>query len=399
MLQKFTIPAKSFQAIALLFILITLVATMQAYVLQRKTAPGQKPAYTKYNNYVIFQRSHFHLLEGKNLYVEYPADQIDLFKYSPTFAFLFGVLAWFPDWLGLSLWNLLNTLVFLLAIWYLPAPDIRKKALILLLALPDMVVSLQNSQSNVLVAGLLILSFGLFEKQRYFLATLCILTTFYIKIFGIVAILLFLFYPGRMKILLYAAVSFLLLGLLPLPLIGLEQLKSSYIQYFDLLKTDHSVFYGLSVMGWLKSWFSLDPSKIMVVGSGFLLMFLPLLRYRSLPEYRVRVLLLAAVLIWVVIFNHRAESPSFIIATSGIYIWLLSFRPRPVEIALLCLVFIFTSLSASNIFPGHIREDFLEPYVIKAVPCILVWGKIVVDLYRERGVTRNRAPISTLGQS
>ena len=193
--------------------------------------------------------------------------------------------------------------------------------------------------------------------------------------------------------------AFLLLGLLPLPLIGLEQLKSSYIQYFDLLKTDHSVFYGLSVMGWLKSWFSLDPSKIMVVGSGFLLMFLPLLRYRSLPEYRVRVLLLAAVLIWVVIFNHRAESPSFIIATSGIYIWLLSFRPRPVEIALLCLVFIFTSLSASNIFPGHIREDFLEPYVIKAVPCILVWGKIVVDLYRERGVTRNRAPISTLGQS
>ncbi|MEI6683220.1 MAG: glycosyltransferase family 87 protein [Bacteroidota bacterium] len=399
MRKKFTIPVKSFQAIAILFILITLVATMQAYVLQRKTAPGQKPAYTKYNNYVIFQRSHFHLLEGKNLYVEYPAEQIDLFKYSPTFAFLFGVLAWFPDWLGLSLWNLLNTLVFLLAIWYLPAPDIRKKALILLLALPDMVVSLQNSQSNVLVAGLLILSFGLFEKQRYFLATLCILATFYIKIFGIVAILLFLFYPGRMKVLFYAAVSFLLLGLLPLPVIGLEQLKSSYIQYFDLLKTDHSAFYGLSVMGWLKSWFSLDPSKIMVVGAGFLLMWFPLLRYRSLPEYRVRVLLLTAVLVWMVIFNHRAESPSFIIATSGIYIWFLSIRPRPVEIVLICLVFIFTSLSASNIFPGHIREDFLEPYVIKVVPCILVWGKIMFDLYRERIVSRNATQVSTLGQS
>src|SRR5580658_9739822 len=43
---------------------------------------------TYYNNYVIFKYSFFHLIDGKNLYGIYPDDHWDLFKYSPTFAFL-----------------------------------------------------------------------------------------------------------------------------------------------------------------------------------------------------------------------------------------------------------------------------------------------------------------------
>ncbi len=389
-MRKFHLQDKLFMGMIGLYILVTLFATTQALVLKRKIVPGNTgPAYTKYNNYVIYQRSHFHLLEGKNLYAEYRAEQIDLYKYSPTFAFLFGSLAYLPDWLGLTLWNLLNILTFLFAVWLLPLPGLNRKALILLLSAPDVMNSLQNSQSNVLVAGLIICGFGLLEKKYYFLATLCILATFYIKIFGIIAILLFLLYPKRRKILGYTVLSFLLLGLLPLTAIGFDQLLTAYLQYFELLKMDQSVSYGLSVMGWLKAWFSLDLSKVFVVLAGFILLCLPLLRYRKFHEYGFRVMFLSAVMIWMLIFNHKAESSSFIIATSGFYILFMSARVRWADWLLLYLVVLFTSLSSTDLFPAVIREGIFADYVIKVVPCILIWGKILSDLCMERIGIRN----------
>ena len=380
---------KLFHVIAGLYILVVIVITVQALVLQRKTAPGKAVEYTKYNNYVIYQRSHFHLLDGKNLYKPYPGEQIDLFKYSPTFAFLFGGIASLPDWIGLMLWNLLNIIVFLFAIWYLPALDLKKKALILLLSASDIIISIQNSQSNVLVAGLLVCGFALFEKKQYFLAVLCIMTTFYIKIFGIAVLLIFLMYPGRFKTVLYAIGSFLLLGLLPLPFIGFEHLKTAYLQYFDLLKMDQSVSQGLSVMGGLKVWFNLTLSNWVVVSSTFILMSIPLFMLKKLPEYTYRLLFFTALMIWMIIFNYRAESPSFIIATVGIFIWFLSWKAKTMDVVLLCLVVLFTSLSSTDIFPPDLRENYLEPYVVKVVPCIIVWVRVLVDLYKMKGLTRN----------
>ena len=64
-----------------------------------------------YNNYLIFKNSAIHLINNENLYVLYRQQQIDLFKYSPTFSFFFLGLTFLPNWLGLFLWNALNVLV------------------------------------------------------------------------------------------------------------------------------------------------------------------------------------------------------------------------------------------------------------------------------------------------
>jgi len=379
-MKNIRITDRFFAVMVVLYLVITLSVTTQEYLLKRERLPGETHLFTKYNNFVIFQRSFYHLVEGKNLYVPYRNEQIDLYKYSPTFALMFGVLAWMPDWLGLGLWNLMNTLALICGIWLLPVPTLKKKGLILLLALLDMLISLQNSQSNVLVAGLLICGFGLLEKKRYFTAMLCILMTFYIKIFGIAALLLVFLYPEKWKILKNAVLAFLVLGILPLPLMGTGRFITAYLQYFDLLKMDQSVSYGLSVMGVLKSWFNLDAPKTLVLLAGTILLLLPLIKRKEFSHYRFRLMFLASVLVWIIIFNHKAESPAFIIATSGIYIMVLSFRPGVAGNVFAVLVFLFTSLSASDIFPVSLRDGFFVPYTIKVVPCILMWGRILFGL-------------------
>jgi hypothetical protein len=322
-------------------------------------------------------------LEGKDLYRSYyPEEYWDLYKYSPTFALFFGCFAWFPDWLGLTLWDLLNVMVFFIAILYLPGFDDKKKMLILLLSVPDVLTSLQNSQSNVFVTGWLILGFVLLERKSYFVATLCLVATFYIKIFGVVALILLLFYPGKRKSILYAIFWMIILWIIPAIIIGFKPLLNTYLQYENMLKNDQSVSLGISVMGWIKSWFGFDMSKTVLALTGFLIMCIPVVNFRKFTEYTNRILLFSALLIWMVIFNHKAESPTFIIATAGIFLWFFSTKKSLINIVLLCFVVVFTSLSYTDLFPPSVRENLIDHYVIKVVPCILVWIKIMVDLLR-----------------
>ncbi|MBK8081312.1 MAG: hypothetical protein IPK25_14155 [Saprospiraceae bacterium] len=68
--------------------------------------------YNKYNNYTIFEKSFQHLKNNQDLYILYPEEHWDLYKYTPSFSVLFGIFSVLPDWLGLTLWNILNAMVF-----------------------------------------------------------------------------------------------------------------------------------------------------------------------------------------------------------------------------------------------------------------------------------------------
>ncbi|HKC68482.1 MAG TPA: DUF2029 domain-containing protein, partial [Bacteroidia bacterium] len=107
---------------------------------------------------------------------------------------------------------------------------------------------------------------------------------------------------------------------------------------------------------------------------------LPLVKIKNYKDYSFRLTLFASILIWIVIFNHRAESPTFIIALAGIVMWFYSQTPKKENVVLLILAIVFTCLSPTDLFPRYIRQNFLEVYVIKAVPCILIWFKITYDL-------------------
>jgi hypothetical protein len=367
--------------IFLTYVVFALFASISSLLTGKKSFDESGMQYTRYNNYVIFKSSFYHLKEGKDLYVLYPQEHWDFYKYTPTFSAFFGALAVVPDWLGLNVWNLLNALLLLLAIYYLPFFSSYKKGLILMLCLIELMTSMQNSQSNALIAGLIILAVGLLERDKYLWATLCVVFSVYIKLFGIVGFALFLLYPKKLKLALYSLVWAVVLFVIPLIFINPQQYVSLMQSYRSLLSQDHAASYGYSVMGWLNSWFGYIGSKDVIVLIGAAIFMLPFCRVKNYTNEAFRVLMLASVLLWIVIFNHKAESPTFVIAIAGAALWFVYGEKSAANVILFVCAFIFASLSPTDIFPRFIREEFVKPYCLKAVPCIFIWGKIIYELF------------------
>ena len=359
--------------------LAVLIVTLQGALHGTKTYEEGGIEYTKYNNYVIFKQSYFHLIENKDLYQLYPQEHWDLYKYSPTFSLLMGLLAYLPDFLGLLIWNLLNAFVLFFALWKLPFSSDEKRIWAFLFLVIELVTSLQNAQSNGLMAGLIILAFVYLEKKNIALATLCIVATIFIKLFGIVAFALFLFYPNKLKSALYTLGWILLLAVLPLILISPEQLTFLYKSWGNLLQNDHSISIGFSVSGWLFTWFGLNLKTVSLVVGTFLFC-VPFIHYKYFNEVRFKLLYLASILLWIVIFNHKAESPTFVIAVTGVAIWFFTQEFNKLNFSFLILALLFTVLAATDLFPKFIRDDYFIPYVVKVVPCIFIWGKITWEL-------------------
>jgi hypothetical protein len=375
------------KVIVIIYVLFAVIASVQALLLEYKRFEPNGKLYSQYNNYVIFKQSFTHLKNHQDLYVLYPEEHWDLYKYTPTFSVFFSVFSILPDGLGLNIWNLLNALVLLVSVYYLPRLTLYQKGIILLLLLIELMTSMQNAQSNALIAGLLILSFGLLERGKLLWATLCVLLCAFIKLFGIVGFALFLLYPNKVKSALYTLLWTIVLFVLPMLFVGFEQTLKLYKSYLNMLANDHEVSYGYSVMGWLHSWFSMDINKNLIVLAGVLIFLVPFYRIRLYKEFYFKYLILVSVLLWIVIFNHKAESPTFIIAMAGASLWFMVAKKNVFNIALFILAFIFTSLSPTDLFPRHLQEAFVKPYCLKGVPCIFIWFKVIYDalVYRPQG--------------
>ncbi len=365
----------------LIYVLLAILASVQALALGEKQFLPDGPFYSHYNNYVIFKQSWFHLIEGKDLFILYPSEHWDLYKYSPTFAQFFGLFAYLPDLLGLALWNVLNALVLWWGIVRLPGLKLGNATKLGLFVAIELMTSLQNAQSNALLAGLLLLAFTALEERKYTWAMFCIMGTVFIKIFGVVALALCLFYPQKWKMALWGLLWALVFFVLPLVLISWDQLIFLYQSWGRLLQDDHTASYGFSVMGSLHAWLGIEPSKMLVLGTGVVLFCVPLLRIDRYSDLQFRLLLLASVLIWVIIFNHKAESATFVVAMCGAGIWYFCReKPEKWALVLLILAFVFTSLSPTDLFPKPIRKNYLEPLMVKALPCILIWAVLIVEM-------------------
>ena len=73
------------------------------------------------------------------------------------------------------------------------------------------------------------------------------------------------------------------------------------------------------------------------------------------------------------------ESPTYIIAMAGVSIWYFSQARTVTNMILVIVAFIFSSLSQTDVFPRSLQDNFIDPYIIKAVPCIIIWVKLIVD--------------------
>lgn len=341
-------------------------------------------AFSRYNNYLIFKESFGNLIQDADMYAPRPEKFYDLYKYSPTFAVFFAPFYYMHDYAGLLLWNLVNALPLFLVIWLLPQLDQKKKIFILLFILIELMTNMQNLQSNALVAALMLGAFAAFEKKKLFLASLLVVFSAYIKVFGIAAALLFLFYDGKIKFMLYSIFWFFFFAFLPLIFTDLDILYFQYEGWFELLANDRSISNGISVYGILQSWFGISSGKNAVLICGTVLLLLPLVFFKNFKNYHYRLLFACSIMIWGIIFNHRAESPTYIIAVCGAAIWYFVSPKNKLNTALVIGLFIFTILSPTDLFPRLIRNQFIVPYSLKALPCVLVWIKLNYDLLTQK---------------
>jgi hypothetical protein len=279
-----------------------------------------------FGNFDIFRHSFVHLVEGNDLYVHHRAEPGDLFKYSPTFALAMAPFWVMPNWLGLPVWNLLNALAPLVAVNRL-ALSREARAFILLFCALELFVSLQNLQSNGLAAALMIGTFAALERDRPIVAALLAGLAFHIKIFGMVAAVLCVFYPRRAIFLLTAAMITAALGLLPAAVTGLDGLAVQYRGWVDLLGHDQ-IPNNLSLMGFLDTWFGLKLANLSLQFAGIAILLALLSQRRRWSDFDWRLTYLASMLMWVVVFNHKTESPTFVIAMFGAGLGPLSSRRR-----------------------------------------------------------------------
>lgn len=325
-----------------------------------------------YNNFLTFKYSFYNLLHQQPLYIMHPAQHQDLFKYSPTFAMCMAPFYILPEWAGIFFWNLLNVFVPFLAIHKLKISQ-PAKAFVLFFIVFDLLTSIQNSQSNGIMAGLIIAAFASMENKKPVMAALFICFGFYIKVFAAVAAIIFLFYDKKMRFLLACAGWGILLGILPALFGGFDQLILHYKDWFQLLAVDPAHELNFSFMTLTQRWFHFTASDSWYLVPGMILLLLPLVRKKQWENFNFRLAFIASVLVWVVIFNHKAESPTFVIAMCGAALWGLSQPPSLMRTFLLWFVFILTGLSATDLFPLYIRKEIIVPYCLKALPCIVIW--------------------------
>lgn len=360
----------------IVMVVVCAALTLQNYMLSKTGLWADH--YTFYNNFVIFKQSFFHLLHDQNLYLLYPEEHYDYFKYSPSFALFMVLFSWIPDIVGLFFWNLLNCLVVYYAIKNIRGFNQKNHLFILGFVFLELIVSTMASQSNLLVGGIILFAFNNLEKEKPGNAALLIVMGIFIKLFAGFAGLLFLFYPKKTQFLFYVVLWSLVLLFAPLIITSPENLISQYKGWLTLLNEDRTVSNGMSIYTILFTFFGFVNKNLVLLG-GFILLVLPLLKIRHYTDYGFRLWYLSAILIWIIVFNHKGESPTYVIALVGCALWGVATRPSLLLKIILFVTWFFSSFIKSDVFPRSIRQG-LHPDFTNALMPSLVFIIIITTL-------------------
>lgn len=335
---------------------------------------GRLPYHHK--TFPAFRDSFYHLMRGQNLYATNYVGP-DLYKYSPTFALLFAPLALLPFTVGVLLWDALNAfLLYHVVGSLLPGEDGTVARLLLL---PEVFAAVQASQSDALVCALILLAFLAAERGRVAGEAAAIGLGTAVKLFPLAGVTFALFHPRRLRFAAYLALAAVVLVLLPVVVVSPSALAAQYHQWRVLAQAD-AANRGSSVMGLLAWLVPGNWPNWPVQLAGTLILVAPLVRRARWRDADFRLLFLASLLVYAVIFNHRAERSSFVIAGAGAVVWWAVQRsPRP-RWKLVLLLSCFVGLDAP--------------------PFIVLWGVIQAALWSpaQQPVTPPEARPSRIGQ-
>ena len=341
----------------------------------------------KYNNYMIFKNVFTNTLAPRNIYLQYPEIHFDSNHYGVFFSILIAPFAILPDWLGIVLWNVANTSVFLFAIYKLPFSK-AKKAFFAWLCLQEFITAAVSLQFNIALTGLLMLSAVYVYERKETKSAIAILIGFFVKLYGIAGLSSFFFMKNKWRFILsfmgFGIIFLVLPMLLSSPQFGIQ----SYGDWFQSLSEKNLSNQVLgnrqdySLMGIVRRVSgNSEISNLVFLLPGILVFGLPYLRIKQYKNLPFQLMILASTLLFIVLFSSGSESPTYIIAVAGVMVWFTMQKEKsPLIIGLLIFVIILTCFSFSDLFPKFIKENYIMKYSLKALPCCIVWFRVIYEL-------------------
>ena len=351
----------------------------------------------RHNNFLIFRGVFWHTIQKLSLYDFYPTEYNDHNHYGPIFSLVIAPFAVVPDAIGLLGWLVVLALGMYYAVRRLPLEEGRQIFLYWFCA-HELLTALQMQQFNIAIAAIIIGSFAAIEKGREVTAAFLIVLGTFVKLYGVVGLAFFFFVKRKPRFILALIGWSVVCFVAPMLISSPEYVVGQYVEWYERLAAKNgentfSLMQNISLLGMIrKASGSASYSDLLVILPGLTLFGLPYLRFGQYRHLAFRYAILSSVLLFVVLFSTGSESSTYIIPFAGIALWYTTspWKRSGWDVALLVFAFVLSSLSPSDLFPRSLREAYVLPYALKALPPTLIWLRLSYEL-----LTRDYAPSKT----
>ena len=349
------------------------------------------------NNYLIFKYEFWHVIDKLPLYIHYPDEYFDLNHYGPFFALVIAPFALLPTWLGMLLWLIALTLFLYIAVTR-DSFSSWQQVFICWFCAHELLNGIQMQQFNIAIAAIVVLSYHLIRREKDFWAACLIMIGTFVKLYGIVGVVFFLFsrHKGRLvlSLLFWAIVCFLAPMLISSPDYIVGQYHDWYVSLMEK-NADNMFSQGtnISLLGLVRKFTHCATySDLWLIIPGLIAFALPLLRFKQYAYEGFRQTILASVLMFTILFSTGSENSTYIIPVVGVVIWYTAapWQRSRWDIALMVYVFICCTMAHSDIIPRFLREEYVKPYALKALPVVIVWFKLCYEV-----ITKDYQPLSS----
>ena len=348
----------------------------------------------RHNNFLIFRGVFWHTLQKLSLYDFYPKEYNDHNLYGPIFSLVIAPFAVVPDALGLLAWLVVLALGMYYAVRRLPLEEGRQIFLYWFCA-HELLTALQMQQFNIAIAAIIVGSFAAIEKGREVTAAFLIVLGTFVKLYGVVGLAFFFFVKRKPRFILALIGWSVVCFVAPMLISSPEYVLGQYVEWYERLAAKNgentfALMQNISLLGMIRKISgSASYSDLWVILPGLALFGLPYLRFSQYRHLAFRYGILSSVLLFVVLFSTGSESSTYIIPFAGIALWYVTspWKRTGWDVALMVFAFVLSSLSPSDLFPRSLREAYVLPYALKALPPTLIWLRLSYEL-----LTRDYAP-------
>lgn len=365
-----------------------------------------------FNNFLIYKFTFWHAVEGKSLFLNH-GDHFDVNHYGPIFSLIMAPFAIIPSlWMGVALWHLALAMFLW---WAIQRSTLTTAQIVVVIWLTahELLNALGMSQFNVATAAMILLTYSAIHRGKDVWAAFWIVLGVLVKAYGIVGLAFFFFTRNKIKFTMWLVIWTVILVVLPMPFFGFDYVGGQYVEWIKCLgekgqENMLSDFQNISLLGiirkigyactaglqsywsvylheapqdntnfWISTW-----NDLWIIVPAMIYSALPWLRVKQYHSYSFQLMALALVLMFVNIFSTGAENSSYIISMLGVAIWYIAapWKRSRTDLALLIFCFVLTSLSPTDLFPPYIRTYWIRAFALKALPVVLIWGKLVWEM-------------------